>query len=164
MKAMLALVLLICGGCSDDVRQAGQSVRQYNEALIVAYRTGDLSPLRPVAHDAEIRKVEKLLDLKREAGLVLESTLVSFEVLSAKANGQDGFVVETKEQWRYFDRALRPGKSPAQRFVADMRMRYEVERAANGWRVLKVRTIANEFLVPGQQPDRPRHRQPGGLA
>ncbi len=164
MKALLVLVLLVLGGCGDDERQAGQSVRLYNEALIVAYRTGDLSPLRPVAHDEEIRKVEKLLDLKREAGLVLESTLVSFEVLSAKANGNDGFVVETKEQWRYFDRELSPGKSPARRFVADMRMHYEVERAGNGWRVLKVRTIANQFVVPGQQPDRPRNGPPGGTA
>jgi len=164
MRAVLVLVFLVLVGCSDDERQVGQSVRQYNEALIVAFRTGDLSPLQPVAHDEEIRKVEKLLDLKREGGLVLESTLVSFEVLSAKANGNDGFVVETKEQWRYFDRELRPGKSPARRFVADMHMRYEVKRSGNEWRVLKVRTIANQFVVPGQQPDRPPNRQAGGKA
>lgn len=163
MRTLLVLALLICGGCGVDVRQAGKSVRQYNDALIVAYRTGDLSPLRPVAREGEIRKVEKLVDLKREAGLVLESTLVTFEVLSTKAAGKDGLVVVTKEQWRYHDRALTPGKPLGPRFVADMRMQYEMERAGNGWRVLKVHTIANELRETGRPPVLPRVTQPGGM-
>lgn len=161
MKILLALALLICGSCSGDVRQAGKSVRQYNDALIVAYRTGDLSPLRPVAHDGEIRKVEKLVDLKREAGLVLESTLVSFEVLSTKVAGKDGLVVVTKEQWRYHDRTLTPGKPLGARFVADMRMQYEMERAGKEWRVSKVRTIANEVRESGRPRALPAETRPG---
>lgn len=149
MRRMLALALLLFGTCGGDVADARRSVREYNEAIVLAYRTGDLSRLRSVACDDEVRKIEALIDLKRSAGLVLESTLLSLEVLSAGKSGEDGMVIDTKERWRYFDRALTPGTSPGPRFLADMHMRYELERAGpHRWRVLKVRTVANEFLEP----------------
>lgn len=148
MRSTLVLVLLVCGACNGDVRSAQSAVRDYNAASILAYRTGDLSKLKPVTGDEELRRIETLLDLKRGAGLVLESSLLSWEALSAEATGPDGYVIETDERWRYFDRALTPGQSPGPRFVADMRMRYELARAGKGWRVLKVRTITNQVLEP----------------
>lgn len=148
MRGLLVFALLISGACGGDAGRARDAVRDYNEAIIVAHRTGDVSSLKPVAGDEEVRRIETLLDLKSAAGLVLESSLLLWEVLSTEATGPDGFVIETKERWRYFDRARTPGQAPGPRFVADMHMRYEVERAGARWRVLKVRTITNEFLEP----------------
>lgn len=148
MRGAVVLLLVVSGACGGDAPSARRAAREYNEALIVAYRTGNVASLRPLACDDEVRRIETLLDLKREAGLVMESSLLSWEVVSAGTTGPDGIVVETKERWRYFDRALRPGRSPGPRFLADMHMRYEMERAGRSWRVLRVRTIANEFLEP----------------
>lgn len=151
MRTLLAVVLVACGACVGDARRAESTVREYNEAIILAYRTGDLSRLNQVAGGEEVRKVRSLLEIKRAAGLVLESNLFSCELLSAEVSGPEGLTVETKERWRYFDRALTPGQSPGPRFLAAMHMRYELERAGDGWRVRMVRTISNQILEPAGQ-------------
>ncbi len=140
----VAISALLLASCTNEAEHA---VRAYNDALIVAFRTGDLAPLQSVAGEGERRKVEALVDLKRSSGLVLESTLESFAVEERRPTGSDGMIIETAERWRYFDRATVPGSPPGREVRSTMRMQYELGRDRHKrWRVLKVRTISNDIL------------------
>lgn len=144
---MVALVgTLVAAACRDSWEEG--AIRAYNEAAIIAYRTGDPSGLERVAMPDEIRKITALIDLKRADNLVLESSLERLDVLETRATGPDGATVETRERWTYQDRPLTPGAAPGTRFVADMTMRYEYVRKDGLWKVDGIRTLSNEFLEP----------------
>lgn len=146
-----AVVAALClataaAGCRGSWEE--QAIRAYNEATILAYRTGDLSGMEKVAMPDEARKVTALVDLKRAEKLVLESSLDRLEVLKSEPVGPDGATVETRERWTYQDRPLTPGTAPGTRFVAEMTMRYECVRDEGLWKVAQVRTLTNEFIEP----------------
>lgn len=146
--AVVVTALLSVGwlGCGSDWATA--LIRDYNEASIVAFRTGELSKLEAVASEDEARKVVTLVDLKKSQNLVLESSLDALELVSTNMTGKDGAIVETRETWTYQDRPLRPGDAPGTRFVARMKMRYDCSRTNRVWKVSKVVTLSNEFLEP----------------
>jgi hypothetical protein len=150
-----AVVLAACAGERSSIERC---VRGYEDAIVVAFRTGDVAPLERVADAAEVRKVTALVDLKRAAGVVLEATLDDIAVESVESLGADSARAVTRERWTYFDRALKPGQSPGPRFVARMTMQYELGRKERVWRVLGVRTIDNEFIEPaGLRPGARAH-------
>lgn len=140
------LIALAATACRESWEE--RTIRSYNDAAIVAYRTGDMSGLETVATADEVRKVTALVDLKRAEKLVLESSLDRLEVLKSESVGPDGAVVETRERWTYQDRPLTPGAPPGTRFVSEMTMRYECTRVGGEWKIEKVRTLTNEFLEP----------------
>lgn len=150
--AGLALVTLLAtpGGCSGfgRKREAESAIRAYNEALIVAYRTNDPGGLEKVAGENEVRKLVALIDLKRQGSLALESRLEEFEVIAAESAGEELTIVRTRERWRYWDRALRPGMSPGPVFLADMWMTWELGREKGAWKVLNGRTDRSDYLEP----------------
>lgn len=143
---LAASALLVA--CAGDRPAIERCVRDYQDGLITAFRTGDVVPLGRVASENEVRKVTALVDLKRAAAMVLESSLDDFAVEGLEAVGEDAARVTTREKWTYFDRALTPGQSPGPRFVARMRMQYDLGHTDGQWRVLSVRTLSNDFLEP----------------
>ena len=145
---LLAAVVLACAPGGGDRSEVERTVRAYDDALVKAFRANDAGPLQEVATEKEAKRVSVLVDLKVADRLVLESTLERFEVLSAERFGPDGYTVRTAERWRYFDRPLDPGRPAGLRFLADMQMQYEVERASGRWRVAKVRTVSSDYLEP----------------
>ena len=147
-RLVAAVVVLACAACAGERRDAEAAVRAYNEALIAAYRSNDASGLREVATPEEYRKVVALVDLKKAAGLVLESRLESLALESAVYSGEAGLQAQTQERWRYHDRAVRPGAPVGPEFVAVMKMEYRLVRAEERWKVREVRTLSNEFLEP----------------
>ena len=106
-----------------------------------SYRQNDAEDLSRFAGAKEAGRVRVLIELKKAAGLVLESTIESFEVFSIELRSPDAATVATRERWRYQDRALAPGTSPGPAFVAHMEMRYEVAREDGRWKVQAVRTL-----------------------
>jgi hypothetical protein len=150
----LAVVLLLLAGaaCQASPRELGKAVRQYDDELVRAYATSEASRLGEVATAKEAGRVQVLLDVKRDAKLVLESTIESFEVTRASSSGE-GATVETRERWRYHDRRLQPGEPPGPEFVAEMTMRYDLVREDGRWKVASVSTVSNEYLEPkGMKP------------
>lgn len=146
MRLAFALAVALAA-CSRPEREAARAVREYDDALARAYREGDASGLARVAGAKEATRVRVLVDLKSASGLVLESTLESFEVTRVEvAAGGSAATVDTKERWRYFDRHLRPGEAPGSTFVADMSMRYDLAREDGRLRVHGVTTLASEYL------------------
>lgn len=162
LGALALLTSLGLAGCArgKDFREAEAAVKAYNLALIEAYNASDPRRMESVATAKECRKIWALIDLKRAAGLVLENTLESSEVLSVRKVGPNDMAVETRERWRYFDRPLRPGVSAGPVFVADMRMRYEFVRDGKAWKMDQGKTLTCGYLEPpGFRPD-PRTHQP----
>ncbi|WP_242344284.1 hypothetical protein [Anaeromyxobacter terrae] len=148
--------ILAAAGCRPG-GEGGRAVRAYDDALIAAFRTGDHAPLAATAGEAEVRRVDALVDLKKAAGLVLESELTSFAVEHEERTGEETIRVRTRERWRYHDRALRPGVAAGPAFVADMVMAYDVARLSGTWKVVKAETVSNEFLEPRGYAIAPGH-------
>lgn len=147
----LAIALfIVLGGCArwKVGREAEAAVRAYNEALVVAYRTNDPRGLAEVAGPDEVRKLTALIDLKRNANLALESRLEELEILGFETADGNGVTVRTRERWRYWDRALKPGMPAGQVFVADMWMTWSLGRRAGRLEVLRGRTERSEYLEP----------------
>ncbi len=142
IAAVLSLAAFACTRSDDPLR----IVRAYNNAVIVAHQTGDISKLGDVAGEQEARIVGVLVNTKRGAGLVLEATLERIEVLRSDKTGSNSMIIETNEQWRYYDRPLKPGSNPGQVIEAAMKLQYECERTGNVWKVMKVRVLENNFL------------------
>ena len=142
IAALFALAGTACSKADDPLR----IVRTYNEAVILAYRTGDISKLGDVAGEREARIVSVLITTKRGAGLVLEATLESVEVRHFERTGPDSLLIETAEKWRYYDRPLKPGSAPGQVIEAVMKVQYESERTGSIWKVTKVKVLENTFL------------------
>jgi hypothetical protein len=150
-RTLVAAVALAASAaaCRDRAdAEAERAVRDYDEALVQAFRASDARPLRAVALEEEANRVVVLVDLKRSNGIVLESTLERLEVTGTLRTGAGGRTVETVERWRYFDRPLAPGRPPGTVFVAEMRMRYELAREEGRWKVERVRTLSSKYLEP----------------
>ncbi len=140
--AVLSLTAFTCTRSNDPL----SIVRTYNNAVIVAHQTGDISNLGDVAGEREARVVGVLVNTKRGAGLVLEAALERIEVLRSEKTSPNSQIIETSEQWRYYDRPLKPGSSPGQVIEAAMKLQYECERTGNVWKVMKVKMLENKFL------------------
>ena len=138
----LAFVAFLAA-CSSSGVDARKVIAAYNEAVIQAHRTGDISKLTEVADAREARAIAVTVDTKRSAGLVLEATLESLEIEAVKKGSEKDMTVETKERWRYFDRRLAPGASPGPVISADMKMRYICALQDGRWKVAQIETIAN---------------------
>lgn len=153
--ALALVVLPLTVGCrgSRAERDAEAAVRAYNEALVVAYRTNDPRGLERVAGAHEVRKLTALIDLKRNGSLALESKVEALEILAVESSGPDELEVRTRERWRYWDRALKPGMPAGPVFVADLWMRWKLGREAGVWKILEGKTERSEYLEPkGFQP------------
>ena len=142
MGTILSLTAFACTRSDDPLR----IVRAYNDAVILAHQTGDISKLGDVAGEREARVVGVLVNTKRGAGLVLEATLERIEVQSSARTGPDSLLIDTTEKWRYYDRPLKPGSSPGQTIEAAMKVQYECERRVSIWKVMKVKVLENTFL------------------
>lgn len=156
--------LVACGQGARDRRDAERTIRGYDDASILAYRTRDLEPLKRFATQGEWGRVVVLVDLKTAGKLVLESELVSLEVDRVERTGPDALVAETRERWRYHDRPLDPGAARPPTFVADMRMRYELVRSDGAWRVDRTRTLENTYIEPKGFTLEPHARPDHGAA
>ncbi len=143
---VVAILCFFPASCTSPAEEAEKAVRAYNKALVLAYRTGDMTELEKFAGDNEVRKIRVLMDLKRSQGMVLESTLESLKVVSSQTSGTDSILVETKERWRYQDRMVQPGKPPGQLFVSEMNMEYTCEKESDQWKVTELRTKANRVI------------------
>jgi len=163
LAGMLAFGLLpVVAGCAGSrlEREAEAAVRSYNQALVVAYRTNDERGLERVAGANEVRRLTALIDLKRAGNLALESRVEELELIAVDRSGPDELEVRTRERWRYWDRALKPGMPARPVFVADLWMRWKLGREAGVWKILEGRTERSEYLEPRDfQPGNARNNE-----
>ena len=153
MKHSLSLVLSVLfsitllSACADTTKETVVKViRDYNNAAIEAYRTGTAKPLLAYADEKEVNKVQILVDLKTSNKLILESKLVTLEVISSTRETDGRYSVRTKERWKYFDRPLRVGAAPGPVFIADIYLEYLLQTAGSNWKIQKVKAEKTEYL------------------
>lgn len=148
-------------GCGDTLRNEGEhAVRAYCEALVIAYRTSDPNAVRPVTTEREWSKIFTLIDLKRAAGLVLESELESLSVTAVEQSNPGVLTVAATERWRYFDRPIELGRPPGTEFVVEMDLVYSFVDEGGMWKMDQATTRRHEYLEPeGYSP--PEHRPHG---
>lgn len=149
----LALIAVTLAGAAGAYADGGKSealaaVRAYNEAVILAYRTSDPTPVKQLVGDKELRKLTALIDLKAASSLVLESTLEKLDVTAVERPTAGVMTVRTAEQWRYFDRPLKPGIAPGQEFVTRMTLEYSFAAVDGGWKMDHARTLTHEYVQP----------------
>ena len=123
-------------------------MRAYDEAIVAAYRANDAAKLSGLVTARELRKVSAIIDVKRSAGVALESTLEELAVTGVERPGPDAMVVLSRERWRYFDRPVEPGRPPGQVFVMAAVLRYEFVRIDGEWKMDQARTLGSEYLEP----------------
>jgi hypothetical protein len=155
----------ITTGCGSDLEAEGErAVRAYCEAVIVAYRTSDANVVQPVTTEKEWRKLFTLIDLKRAAGLVLESELESLVVAEVKRPIPGVMTVLATERWRYFDRPVDLGKAPGTEFVVEMDLMYSFVDEDGEWKMDLATTRRHEYIEPaGYRPsEHPTHGTEGG--
>lgn len=121
--------------CQDlpDAR-AEDLVRQYDRALVTAFRTADPSPLKGVASEREVAKVTHLIDVKRETNVTLDSTLVDFQVQGVDRKDKQVHV-RTTERWRYVNRRIGSGEAVGTTTDERYTMRYDLMRDGEKWKV-----------------------------
>jgi len=152
-QGRLAVAVVLAGsittGCGSDPEAEGErAVRAYCEALIVAYRTSDANVMQPVTTEKEWRKLFTLIDLKRAAGLVLESELESLRVTSVEQPGPGVMTVAATERWRYFDRPMELGSPPGTEFVVEMDLMYSFVDEDGAWKMDQATTHRQEYIEP----------------
>ena len=136
-------------GCRGVSRtEARQLVERYNGAVAEAYRRGDIKLVDGVVGPQEGRKLTGLIGVRLDAGLTLDSTLLSLDVLDAARVG-DELQVSTRERWRYGERRIGTGQWVAEPIEDGYAMRYHFKRFDGVWRVDQI-----EFAEP------PVSRQP----
>ena len=164
---MAVLAGSVAAGCGDNLQSEGErAVRAYCEALVIAYRTSDADAVRPVTTEREWRKLFTLIDLKRAAGLVLESELESLTVTAVEQPGPGVLTVAATERWRYFDRPVELGRPPGTEFVVEMDLVYSFVDKDGVWKMDEATTRRHEYIEPdGYHPDEQQSRdtasQPG---
>jgi len=164
-RGWLAVAVFLAGsvtaGCGSDLNAEGErAVRTYCEALVVAYRTSDANAVQPVATEKEWRKLFTLIDLKRAAGLVLESELESLAVTAVEQPGPGVMAVMATERWRYFDRPIELGTPPGTEFVVEMDLMYSFVDEDGVWKMDQATTHRHEYIEP--EGYRPIEHQPHG--
>lgn len=146
MKGIFFLIALLVVISCDKKDDPLKIVRDYNEALIYAYKSGDIRNLTKVAGEREVGIISVLIDTKRNAGLVLEASLEEIRVLRTEKTDRDAMLISTLERWRYFDRPIQPGKEAGPVIKADMEVQYECKKENGAWKVMKVKVLKTRYL------------------
>lgn len=139
----------VAASCGDTLRAEGeQAVRNYCEALVIAYRTSDPGAVRSATTEKEWTKLVTLIDTKRAAGLVLESELESLAVTDVEQPGPGVLTVAATERWRYFDRPVELGKPPGTEFVVEMDLVYSFVDEDGIWKMDEASTRRHDYIEP----------------
>jgi hypothetical protein len=146
LSALTIGAAALLSACGPDPELA-RAVREYDDALVVAYAASDPSGMDRVATRDEADRVRILIDIKAGAKLQLDSRLEDFEVVRTTARG-DAATVETRERWRYHDHPLAPGREPGPELLSRMVMRYALVREEGRWKVASAATLSSAYEVP----------------
>jgi hypothetical protein len=152
-SALVLAGLAAALGCSSPRRDAETAIRRYLEVITDAYRRNDPTRVLGVTIPKEEQRIARTIASKRAAGLVLESTLVRFQIEKVEMIGKERMQVRVKERWRYRDRALRPGLAPGKEHLADMTVEYFLYDEEGRWKVTATWVPATQYYDPAtEQP------------
>lgn len=119
MKRLLLLTLgvLILSGCNLEYKESTQAktflakdpaaagavaaVRDYNRVLTTVYQRNDVTPIKELAVDNELKKLKHMIEGFQAQNLRMDAELKQMRIESVERWGADNVVVKTEENWRY---------------------------------------------------------------
>ena len=139
----VALCLLSLSACDRFGRSDAEAlVRRYNERNIQAFRSGDARLTEETTGEAEGKKLVGLIGVRADLGLVLDSSILEFEVTEARRAG-GGWEVETRERWRWQQRRADDGTPVGPDSTDAYWVKYRVGKEGDRWVVQAI-----EFTRP----------------
>ena len=151
LLAALALAACQRERLSADEHAARTAVLRYNEALVLAYRSGSADVLRDAAAPAEIERVGGIIRSLAADGRFLEARPPEIRFLFTTINPKpDGVtLVNTVETWTYEHRSLAARDTPVPQRRLKYRLEYDLVRRDGGF---VVHRIVEHELPPGERP------------
>lgn len=97
----LLLILYSCASKDiDENREIKTIIAKYNNALIEAYKNQFFEPLKDVAAEDEVRKIEVIINSYLHGKQIMESEIHKIDFRDIKAEG-DKAIVKTAEDWSF---------------------------------------------------------------
>ena len=119
------------------------SLAQFLPLLAVAYQSGDLEPLRPYAAEKELARIQMLISELADQGRYLAPEFLQVEVEDSHVWHSTNAYVTTHEVWNVRMHALGSDGLLAEDVEKSYRVKYQLKRDGDGWRVL-FRTILEQ--------------------
>lgn len=132
---LLWCCLLGCSGLSDD--RAEKLIRRYNEQVVEAYRTADVSVVKAASAE-ERRKLTVLVDVNLDMSINLDAQLRSLAVEKVERAGGE-LLVTTRESWRYVERRTGTGEQVGPVGEDEYFIEYQLGERAGEWVVVQTR-------------------------
>lgn len=136
--AVVAVLLWPSGKPELEDARALDLVKAYNKAKIEAYRTGDAELLDGLVGPIEDRKTGALIATKVEAGMFLDATLETLELIAVTRPAAGGIDVKTRERWSYMDRRIGSGDRVGEASSDRYEMQYHLEFIDGHWVVATI--------------------------
>jgi hypothetical protein len=151
LLAWLALAACQRERISADEHAARTAVVRYNEALVLAYRSGSPDPLREAAVPAEVERVDGIIRSLAAEGKYMEARQTEVRFLGTTINpNPDGVtLVNAVETWTYEHRPLTAREAPVPGKRAKYRLEYDLVRREGRF---VVNRIVEHELPPGEPP------------
>jgi hypothetical protein len=150
LLAALALAACQRERLSADEHAARTAVLRYNEALVLAYRSGNVGVLRDAAVPVELERVDGIIRSLAAEGKYLEARPPEIRFLFTTVNPRPDTVtlVNTIETWTYEHRSLAARDAPAPSRRAKYRLEYDLVRKDGGFVVNRI----VEHELPANEP------------
>lgn len=96
----LILLILLTGCQLGDKKEVADTVRLYNDKLLLALKRPEPELMKQLTNDREYERITMYILYLYQNKAVVNSKLNSLEIVSAKVNGKKA-TVKTREQWVY---------------------------------------------------------------
>lgn len=145
-RALLPILLYLAtvgGGCQSSAEREAldeASIATVLEAFLpvlgAAYASGDIETLRPYAAEKELARIEVLVSGLADQGRYLAPELRRVTVEDSHLWNNSNAYVTTLEVWDVRLHALGSGELLAEEPGKSYRVKYQLKRDGEGWRVL----------------------------
>lgn len=140
--ALLASGFIACGGEASeshhevDRQEIQTALEVYLPLLGEAYATGNLAPLEPYAAQKEISTVHRRVEDLAVQGRTLVATFRTLTIEDVNVWNYSNAFVSTSEIWDLVVYATGTDQVLAEEREQPSRVKYQLKREGNGWRVL----------------------------
>lgn len=124
----------------DDIRQ---TVKRYNDGIIIAGRTGKTDVLKPIATQKIVTKTHLWIMAWQDDNYYMDAKLLQLDFKSIKTDSNSS-IVKTNEKWRYsyFDAANKKTALPEKEIDYDMQ--YTLYSHQGRWVISDVKVLSEK--------------------
>jgi len=141
-RLLLSAVVMSMVSCSRvDRKDARRLVERYNQVVTEAYRKGDVKLIDSVVGPNEGRNLTGLIGVRLDAGLRLDSKLLSLDVKNVTLVNTNDLRVQTSEKWTYRDVKADSGEQVGEASEDAYEMLYLFKKIDGQWMVDKIEFI-----------------------